>query len=389
VREHEFAYDLPLLYGTLMVVAMGLLMVTSASMGIAEQHAGSPFYYFFKQGMYLLVSGGCAYVVTRVPIVCWHRCHGWLMVASFMMLILVMVPGVGHEVNGSVRWLRFGPVSLQVSELTKCFVIIYLSGYLVRHRFAFEETALGWMRPLFLLLLTGGLLLLEPDFGSTVVILMTAFTLFFLAGLRLRYVLLLLSLLLVAFTALIVVAPYRLERLTAFLHPWVNQYGSGYQLTQALIAFGRGGIWGAGLGNGLQKLFYLPEAHTDFLFAVLAEELGLLGCLSVMGAYGLIMWRGLCIGRMAYQKGALFHAYMAYGFGVCLGAQALVNLGVNLGWLPTKGLTLPLMSYGGSSLLVNSIVIAIILRVGHEVETDSISIKHGSREGRVLRKKRW
>ena len=269
--------------------------------------------------------------------------------------------------NGSIRWLRIGPVSLQVSEATKLFLLVYLSGYLVRHRDAFEETVLGWVKPLGLLLVSGGMLLIEPDFGSVVVILLSAFSLFFLAGLRLRYVLLLLGLLLCAFTVLILLAPYRLERLTAFLHPWENQFGSGYQLTQSLIAFGRGGLFGVGLGNGLQKLFYLPEAHTDFLFAVLAEELGLLGCCVVFFAYGLVMWRSLCVGRKAYCLGLYFHAYLAYGLGVCFGTQAIVNFAVNMGWLPTKGLTLPLMSYGGSSLLVNCIVIALLLRISYEV----------------------
>jgi cell division protein FtsW len=297
----------------------------------------------------------------------WFEHQVFFLFASFLLLAIVIIPGVGHSVNGSIRWLRLGPVSLQVSEATKLFLLVYLSGYLVRHRDAFEETVLGWIKPLGLLLISGGMLLVELDFGSVVVILLSAFSLFFLAGLRLRYVLLLLGLLLSAFTVLILLAPYRLERLTAFLHPWENQFGSGYQLTQSLIAFGRGGWFGVGLGNGLQKLFYLPEAHTDFLFAVLAEELGLLGCCLVFFAYGLVMWRSLCVGRKAYCLGLYFHAYLAYGLGVCFGTQALVNFAVNMGWLPTKGLTLPLMSYGGSSLLVNCIVIALLLRISYEV----------------------
>ncbi len=380
VAEDSYRYDLPLLYGTLLILAIGLLMVASASMSIAEQHAGSPLHFFFKQSCYMTLSAAVAFAVTRIPVQFWFNQQGWLMVGSFLLLALVLAPGVGHNVNGSTRWLRFGPVSVQVSEITKFFIIVYLSGYLVRHRAAFEESALGWIRPLFLMLLTGGLLLLEPDFGATVVILTTTFSLFFLAGLRLRYVLLLLGLLLSAFALLILMAPYRLERLTAFMHPWANQYGSGYQLTQSLIAFGRGGLWGAGLGNSLQKLFYLPEAHTDFLFAVMAEELGLLGCIAVMSGYGLMMWRGMFIGRKAYQMEAYFHAYLAYGFGLCLGTQALFNMAVNLGWLPTKGLTLPLMSYGGSSLVVNCVVIALLLRVGHEVESGEISVQSWKRK---------
>jgi len=374
-KSDAYHYDLPLLYGALMIMAMGLLMVASSSMGIAEQNLGSPFHYFFKQSLYMALSVGIAFTVTRVPIQFWYAQQGWLMLMSFFLLVLVVVPGIGHSVNGSMRWIRLGPISVQVSEITKCFVIVYLSGFLVRHRLAFEESALGWIRPLLLMVLTGCLLLLEPDFGATVVILTTTFSLFFLAGLRLRYVLLLLGMLLAAFTFLIILAPYRLARLTAFLHPWENQFGSGYQLTQSLIAFGRGGLWGAGLGNGLQKLFYLPEAHTDFLFAVMGEELGLLGCLAIMSAYALLLCRGMVLGRKAYQKGAFFHAYLAYGFGLCLGTQALFNLAVNLGWLPTKGLTLPLMSYGGSSLIVNCMVVGVLLRVGHEVESEVISVK--------------
>ena len=366
-RPHYVDYTLA--YAAFFILAMGLLMVASSSMGVAEKVSGSSLYYLVKQALYLTVSLLVARYSMRFPVKWWFDKQVLLLFLSFFLLALVIVPGVGHSVNGSIRWLRIGPVSLQVSEATKLFMLVYLSGYLVRHRDSFEETVLGWVKPLALLLVSGGMLLIEPDFGSVVVILLSAFSLFFLAGLRLRYVFLLLGLLLSAFTLLIVLAPYRLERMTAFLHPWENQFGSGYQLTQSLIAFGRGGIFGVGLGNGLQKLFYLPEAHTDFLFAVLAEELGLLGCFVVFFAYGLVMWRSLCIGRKAYCLGLYFHAYLAYGLGVCFGTQAIVNFAVNMGWLPTKGLTLPLMSYGGSSLLVNCVVIALLLRISHEVSS--------------------
>ena len=287
------------------------------------------------------------------------------------------MPGVGRAVNGSVRWLNLGPISFQVSEVAKFAVIIYLSGYMVRHADALRHEVLGFLRPVMLLGLVGALLLKEPDFGAAVVLLSTAMAMMFLAGVPLSQFIGLLMVFACATAILAVSAPYRLERLTSFLDPWADQFDSGYQLTQALIAFGRGEWFGVGLGASVQKLFYLPEAHTDFLFAVLAEELGLIGGLAVLVLYVLLVWRGMRIGFCAHRQGDLFGGYTAYGLTLWIGIQALINVGVNAGVLPTKGLTLPLMSYGGSSIVIVCMAIGVLLRIDFETRRAELPSQRG------------
>ncbi len=358
--------DKPLLGVALFLLCLGLIMVGSASTSIAEKMVNDPFHFFWRQLAYMIVGLLIAAAVLRVPLEIWEKSGLTLILLSILLLMLVFVPGLGREVNGSQRWIMLGPLSLQVSELVKLFSVIYLAGYLVRHHGEVRSRVMGFMRPLVLLTLLGLLLLLEPDYGAVVVLFLTAFGMMWLGGVRLSQFILLLMSLTGALALLALTSPYRLQRLTTFLNPWADPYDSGFQLTQALIAFGRGEWLGVGLGSSIQKLFYLPEAHTDFLFAVMAEELGLLMVVLVVLAYLFLVFRALSIGRRAEKREQPFSGYVAYGIGIWIGLQAFINIGVNMGVLPTKGLTLPLMSYGGSSLLVMCVAVALLLRIDYE-----------------------
>ena len=316
-----------------------------------------------------------AAVIMRIDSSKWEKYSVSLLFVCLLLLILVLVPGIGRIVNGSRRWLAFGPIGIQVSELAKMTMIFYLAGYLVRQQQSVSQSILGFIRPMIVLGVVAVLLLLEPDFGATVVIAGTVMAMLFLSGVKLRYYLGLMVVVGACLVFLALSSPYRVARLTAFLNPWADQFNSGYQLTQSLIAFGRGGWSGVGLGDGVQKLFYLPEAHTDFLFAVLAEELGLLGILLVLALYSILVCRGLLIGFNANAQDRLFAAYTAYGITFWLGLQASINMGVNAGLLPTKGLTLPLLSYGGASMVVNCVVIALLLRIDHENRWQSLGLR--------------
>lgn len=359
-------YDRYLLLATIALLVLGLLMVASTSIVISERLYSQPFHYLFRQLLYLVLGIILAVGAFRMGVSSWQKLSVGLLFVCYVLLALVLVHGIGREVNGSMRWLGFGPFGMQVSELTKVAAIIYLAGYLVRHDKQVRTKVSGFAKPLLLFALLAVLLLREPDFGAATVILATALGMLFLAGVRLWQFAVLLGIVVVAFATLAFTSPYRLLRLTTFLHPWVAQFNSGYQLTQSLIAFGRGGWFGVGLGESIQKLFYLPEAHTDFLFAVLTEELGLLGGLVVIALFVIVVARAMMIGRKAYIEGRFFAAYLAYGFGMELALQVMINIGVNTGMLPTKGLTLPFMSYGGSSLLMMCVIVAILLRIDHE-----------------------
>ena len=361
-----FSLDRWLLLSTFAIVALGLLMVASASMVISDRQYGMPFHYLIRQSIYLVVGLIIAIVVLQVPIKMWRKYSGYLLLTSFFLLILVLIPHIGYEVNGSRRWIRLGFISFQVSELAKFCVVVYMASYIARHGEEVRTRLSGFIKPMLLLCVIALLLLKEPDFGATFVIAVTAMGMLFLAGVRLWQFAVLLVVAGGGLITLAITSPYRLERLTTFLNPWANQFSSGYQLTQSLIAFGRGGILGVGLGNSIQKLFYLPEAHTDFLFAVLAEELGLIGELVVVGLFVILIGRIMFIGRQAYRQEEGFSAYLAYGLGLWLAIQVMISIGVNCGLLPTKGLTLPFMSYGGSSILINSVVIAILFRIAYE-----------------------
>jgi len=358
--------DKQLLLLALFLLCLGLIMVGSTSTSIADKNLNDPFYFFWRQLGYALIGLLSAAMVLRIPMTFWQKSGPSLVLMSVVLLLMVFVPGLGREVNGSQRWILLGPISVQVSEFVKLFVVIYMAGYLVRHHGEVRTRAAGFLRPLALLTLLALMLLMEPDYGAVAVLFMTAFGMMWLAGVRFMQFLLLLSSLVAAMALLAITSPYRMQRLTAFLNPWSDPYDSGFQLTQALIAFGRGEWFGVGLGSSVQKLFYLPEAHTDFLFAVMAEELGLLVVAVVIAAYLLLVLKALAIGRRAEKRELPFAGYVAYGIGIWIGLQAFINIGVNMGVLPTKGLTLPLMSYGGSSLVVMCIAIALLLRVDFE-----------------------
>lgn len=350
---------------TLMV--LGVVMVASASVSIAARETGNAFYYFERQAFFAVFSLAVAAIVYEVPLAFLERARFLLLIAALLLLASVLIPGVGTRVNGSLRWLDLGPIGGQVSEPARLLIFVYLAGYLV-HRREHLKTFLGFLRPMAVLGCAAILLLAEPDFGAASVMMATALAMLFLGGVRLRHFIVLVVIVLAALALLAWSSPYRMERLTAFLNPWADPFDDGFQLTQSLIAIGRGGWFGVGLGESVQKLFYLPEAHTDFLFAVLAEELGVMGGLVVIALYLGLTWRAFAIGRAAARCGHDFGAYTACGLGLWIGLQAFINIGVNVGVLPTKGLTLPLMSYGGSSLVVTAVAVALILRVQREVE---------------------
>ncbi|MBY0377614.1 MAG: putative lipid II flippase FtsW [Gammaproteobacteria bacterium] len=371
--QHIAIYDRAFVLCAILIVIMGLVMVASSSMIISAHLYDTSFHYLFRQLLCVIAGAVLCGGVVLVPLRVWEKYNRMLLVIALVLLALVLVPGLGRSVNGSRRWLHLGPLGFQVSEIAKLFYIVYLASYLHRFKDKIGENKRTFILPLGILALTSVLLLLEPDFGSAVVIAATTLGLLFLGGVQIRYFILLIGLALAALAALAVVSPYRLLRLTSFLNPWADQFGSGYQLTQSLIAFGRGGIEGVGLGQSIQKLFYLPEAHTDFLFAVLGEELGLIGMVAILLLYTVFFWRVFVIGHRAYKERLFFGAFLAYGLGLWLFCQVLINMGVNVGLLPTKGLTLPLMSYGGSSLLTNFALIGLILRVDHEMRVRYVS----------------
>lgn len=359
-------YDRCLLFATLAVILMGLMMVYSASIVISEKMYGGPFHFVMRQAAFLGLGLIIALFVVRVRIQRWQELGGKLFLLSMFLLLVLLVPGIGRSVNGSVRWLGFGGLGFQVSEFAKFTVIIYMARYIVQHQQAVREQFSGFIKPMGLLAVMAALLLKEPDFGSTTVILSTALALLFLAGAQLWQFTVLFSSIVGAMIVLAISSPYRMARLTSFLNPWENPFDSGYQLTQSLIAFGRGGLFGVGLGDSVQKLFYLPEAHTDFLFAVLSEELGVFWGILVIVLFGVIVYRALIIGKEAEACGQKFAAFVSYGFGLWIAMQVFINIGVNAGLLPTKGLTLPLMSYGGSSILIMCVVFTILMRIDYE-----------------------
>ncbi len=364
-----------------LLIVYGLVMVGSASLEVGAKTYGNAFHLFNRHVMYLGVSLVAAALVLAMPISVWQRFDVLMLGASFCLLILVLVPGVGREVNGSTRWIPLGPFGLQGSEFVKLFVIVYVAAYLVRRKVEVESSLSGFGKPLLVLSAIALLLLGQPDFGAAIVILAAAIGMIYLAGVPYRYFFPVVAISVSALALIAILQPYRLARLTAFANPWENQFGSGYQLTQALIAFGRGEWFGVGLGNSIQKLFFLPEAHTDFLFSIIAEELGVVGAGVVILLFAGLVLRGLAIGQLAKSKGLDFHAHLAFGIALIFSIQASINLGVNLGILPTKGLTLPLMSYGGNSLIVSCMMIAVLLRIDVEARQAPVGKQRGRAHG--------
>lgn len=363
-------YDIWLIGGAFALLCVGLIMVVSTSVSIAEHRDLTQLYYFKRQLFSAILGITGAIVLTRTPLSYFEQWSTVVLFVAIAFLIAVLIPGLGHEVNGSMRWLGFGFFTIQTSEPAKVAVAIYVAAYLVRHIKQVRTDFIGFIKPIGVITLIAGLLLLEPDFGTAVVLFTTVLGMLFLAGVPyIRFFFWGLAAL-SALAALSMLAPYRLARLMTFMDPWSDPFNTGFQLTQALIAFGRGEWFGVGLGNSVQKLFYLPEVHTDFVFAVIAEEGGFVGCLTVICLFVFLIWRIFHVGGRAERANLLFAAYVTYGIGLLIGIQAFVNIGVNMGILPTKGLPLPFLSYGSNNLVVTLGAIGIALRAGieaHEV----------------------
>ena len=362
------AIDPVLFLSAMALVLIGFIAMTSASVEFSAEKYGSPFFHSIRYAFHLVIGLLAALVAYRVPMSTWEKIGPLLLFFGLALLMLVLIPGVGREVNGSRRWLSLGVLTVQCSEMSKVCVILYLAGYLVRRQQEVREQWSGFFKPMVVLFAVTLLLMLEPDFGATVVTIGTAFGMIFLAGVRLWHFLLVILSSILALVLLVYIEPYRMQRMITFMDPWADQFNTGYQLTQSLIAFGRGEWFGVGLGNSVQKLFYLPEAHTDFVFAIFAEEFGLIGALSVIGLFSVLIARILQLGRKAEQSRQLFSAYVAFGVALMISAQVFINIGVNIGLLPTKGLTLPFLSYGGSSLIVCCFSLGIIFRIEQEIK---------------------
>ncbi|MDO8953787.1 MAG: putative lipid II flippase FtsW [Gammaproteobacteria bacterium] len=383
--KSSFQLDIYLLLAVIGLLMVGLVMVTSSSMVVALHDYGNSFHFIIRQVIFAFIAVGCAIGMLSVDTDKWYKMGPIWLIGGILLLIMVLIPGIGHVVNGSRRWIDLGPIAIQVSELVKLCAVMYVASYLVRHGDVARNTFFGVIKPIGVLGIIGVLLLMEPDFGATVVVFTTALGMMFMAGVRLRWFYILIILAVGAAVMLVLFSPYRLARLTGFLHPWNNQFDTGYQLTQSLIAFGRGGWFGVGLGGSIQKLFYLPEAYTDFVLAVIAEELGFVGVLCVLGLFVVVGWRGLVIARQAHYRNQAFDAFVAYGITFWLGMQVMVNIGVNIGLLPTKGLTLPFISYGGSSLVVDCMVIGILLRIDMQNKLASMGAVLDKIPGRKIR----
>jgi cell division protein FtsW len=368
-RRMPAEIDLALLWSALVLLLFGLVMVYSASIATAEGSKAfgyQPAYFLVRHTVFLAVGLVAAAMAFQVPLTAWQQIAPWLFVAGFVTLALVLIPGVGREVNGARRWIPLGIANLQPSELMKLFAVLYAADYTVRKMEHMDDLKKAFLPLAAAMVVVAALLLREPDFGAFVVVVSISMGILFLGGLRAKLFAALILLLVVAFIVMIWVSPYRRERILGFMDPWQDAYGRGYQLSHALIAFGRGELFGVGLGASVEKLFYLPEAHTDFLLAVIAEELGFVGVVTVLALFALLVQRAFAIGRQAVALDRFYPALVAQGFGIWFGVQGFINMGVNTGLLPTKGLTLPLMSFGGSGILANCVALAVLLRVDWE-----------------------
>jgi len=359
--------DWPLLACVLVLSGFGFVMMSSASMPIADRIFDAPFHFVVRHALALELAAVAGILVFATPLAWWERSGPALFLLGLVLLVLVLIPGIGRTVNGASRWIPLGPLNLQSSEFMKFFAVIFVSGYLVRRREEVATSLWGFLKPMILMVIASALIMRQPDFGTTVILLATVLGLLFLGGVRVTHFAVLFTMLILAAVILVALEPYRLERVTSFMDPFADPFDTGFQLSQALIAFGSGGWFGVGLGNGIQKQFFLPEAHTDFLMAVIGEELGLAGTLTVIAAFGFFLWRVLAIGARAERAGYWFAAYAAHGFGLGIGLQAIINIGVNLGLLPTKGLTLPFISYGSNSIIVTCMAVGLLLRIDRDL----------------------
>jgi cell division protein FtsW len=361
--------DAMLLWPALALLLAGMVMVYSASIATAEASrftGHQPAYFLVRHGVFLLLGLIAAVVAFQIPLRLWQQTAPWFFLVGVALLVIVLIPHVGREVNGARRWLPLGPVNMQPSEFMKLLAVLYAADYTARKLADMDSFRRGFVPMALVMALIGGLLLREPDFGAFVVIICIAMGILFLGGINARLFVVLFAFLAAAFVVLIWVSPYRRERIFGFMDPWADAYGKGYQLSHALIAFGRGEWLGVGLGGSVEKLFYLPEAHTDFLLAVIAEELGLVGVVVVIVLFAMVVQRAFAVGRQALLLERVYAGLVAQGIGIWLGVQAFINMGVNMGLLPTKGLTLPLMSFGGSGIVANCVALAILLRVDWE-----------------------
>ena len=366
--EKTINFDKWLLFSFISLLTIGVIMVASASMPIAERLKLPTFYFAYHQFMYVCIGLIGFVLATYIPIAYIQKQSVYFLLFSLILLAILFVPGVARSINGSMRWVFLGFFTVQPSEVAKISLIIYMAGYMVRRRHQLQTHVMGFLIPMFVLGIVATLLILEPDFGSVIVITCTIFGMLFLGGVQFTRFLILLPLAVGFLSMLAVSSSYRIQRFIAFRDPWADQFDTGYQLVQSLIAFGRGAWMGTGLGGSIQKLLYLPESHTDFIFAVIAEELGLIGSLLVIGLYLLFIFRGLEIGKRAQSTGFLFASYLAYGITLLIGLQTLINIGVNVGVLPTKGLTLPFVSYGGSSIVMICMAVGLLFRIDFETK---------------------
>ena len=370
--------DMTLFWSVVLLLSLGLVMVYSASIAMSEAEKLSGYrmhYYLMRHSIFLVLGIVAAFISFQIPVALWQRLALPLFVLGGFLLVLVLIPGIGREVNGSRRWISLGFTSMQPSELMKFFVVLYAADYTVRKAAFMHDFKKGFLPMLSVLVFIGAMLLREPDFGALVVITSIAMAVLFLGGLNWRVFAGLIVLLAVAFVVLIIFSPYRLQRIVGFMDPWADAYGKGYQLSHLLIAFCRGEWFGVGLGGSVEKLFYLPEAHTDFLLAVIGEELGFVGIAIVLALFVLLIYRAFAVGREAMMREKYFAALAAQGIGVWLSVQAFINMGVNMGVLPTKGLTLPFLSYGGTGIVVNCVVVAVLLRIDAENRAGSSASK--------------
>ncbi len=378
----ELKIDPVLLTLVAVLLLGGLVILASASITISDNATGNPFFYLERQVVAAVIGIAAGLTCLFIPMSVWQTLGFPMLLLGLALLTVVLLPGVGYEVNGAQRWVRIGIMNLQVSEPARLCLLIYVAGYAVRQEKALRERFVGFLRPMLVLSVACVLLLAEPDFGAAIVLLATALVVLFVAGARLRDFIVFFSAAVVAMAVLALTSPYRLNRLTGFMDPWADPYNSGFQLTQSLIAIGRGEWLGVGLGDGVQKLFYLPEAHTDFVFAVFAEEFGLLGSVVLITLFLALLWRVFKLAMRAADSERFFEAYLAIGLGTWLGLQAFINVGVNMGLLPTKGLTLPLISYGRSSLIVALAAIGLLLRIHHELMVDAKPVNRRRRSKR-------
>jgi len=380
VTHDKAVFDRSFIVIALVMYMIGLIMVASSSMPVAERLFNNPFHFVIRHAIYIVLSLGIAGVALQIPMAWWQKNSSYLLIFGIFLLVTVLL--IGRSVNGSMRWIALGPITIQAAEPAKLFFFCYLAAYLVRRRDQVMEDWRGFAKPLVVFGILAGLLLRQPDLGTIIVMFVTTFGLLFLAGAKLWQFISLASVGVFLLSMLAVFEPYRWRRITSFLDPWQDPFGSGYQLTQSLMAYGRGEFFGQGLGNSIQKLEYLPEAHTDFVMAVLAEEFGFIGVSVILFLSMMLVIKALMLGKKALAKEKFFEGFFAYAIGIWICFQAAVNVGASAGIVPTKGLTMPLISYGGSSMIIMTIAVVILIRIDHELRMQSIQATSSKSRGK-------